>query len=45
MTPLYRFGEGTVADDQVLISEEAISVPGYGKPVPLLGKNPYEDMV
>lgn len=45
MTPLYRFGEGTVADDQVLISEEAISVPGYGKPVPLLGMNPYEDMV
>lgn len=45
LAPLYRFGEGAVDDDQVLISEHAISVPGYGKAVPLVGANPYDDMV
>jgi acetoacetyl-[acyl-carrier protein] synthase len=45
MTPIYRFGEGVVSDEQVLISEHAISMPGYGKTVPLSIENPYSDMV
>ncbi len=45
LTPIYRFGEGVISDDQVLISEDAISVPGYGKAVPLTTKNRYGDMV
>ena len=45
LTPIYRFGEGVVSDEQVLISDQAISVPGYGKTVPLTSKNPYSDMV
>ncbi|RLA42528.1 MAG: beta-ketoacyl synthase [Gammaproteobacteria bacterium] len=45
LTPLYRFGEGVISDEEVLVSEQAISVPGYGKPVPLQTENPYSDMV
>jgi hypothetical protein len=28
-----------------LISDQAISLPGYGKPVPLVEENPYDDML
>jgi len=45
LAPIYRFGEGVITDDEVLISDEAISLPGYGKPVPLTGENPYDDML
>ncbi|OUS13967.1 beta-ketoacyl synthase [Gammaproteobacteria bacterium 53_120_T64] len=45
LAPIYRFGEGVIADEEVLISDQAISLPGYGKPVPLKGKNPYDDML
>ncbi len=45
LTPLYRFGEGAISDEEVLISEQSITVPGYGKPVPLIRRNRYEDMV
>ncbi len=45
LTPIYRFGEGAISDEEVLISDQAISVPGYGKPVPLIRDNPYSDMV
>jgi len=42
--PIYRFGEGVIADDEVLITEKSIAVPGFGKAVPLPSSNPYEDM-
>lgn len=45
LAPIYRFGEGVIGDDEVLISDQAISLPGYGKPVPLAGENPYDDML
>jgi len=45
LAPIYRFGEGVIGDDEVLISDQAISLPGYGKPVPLTGENPYDDML
>ncbi len=45
LAPIYRFGEGVISDDEVLISDQAISLPGYGKAVPLVNKNPYDDMV
>lgn len=45
LAPIYRFGEGVIGDDEVLITDQAITLPGYGKPVPLVGENPYEDMV
>ncbi len=43
--PIYRFGEGAIPDDQVLISDDSISVPGFGKAITLPSDNPYEDMV
>ena len=45
LSPIYRFGEGVISDDEVGISSEEITLPGYGKAVPLKGKNRYEDMV
>ncbi|OUS10976.1 beta-ketoacyl synthase [Gammaproteobacteria bacterium 54_18_T64] len=45
LAPIYRFGEGVIGDDEVEISDRAISLPGYGKPVPLTGENPYDDML
>lgn len=45
LAPIYRFGEGVIGDDEVLLSDQAISLPGYGKAVPLTGENPYDDML
>lgn len=45
LTPIYRFGEGVIGDDEVLISDSALSVPGFGKAVAYDARNPYEDML
>lgn len=45
LTPIYRFGEGAIDDQAVGISESEITIPGYGKAVPLNSANPYSDMV
>ena len=45
LAPIYRFGEGGIEDQAVGISESEITIPGYGKTVPLSGPNPYGDMV
>ncbi len=45
LAPIYRFGEGMIGDDEVVISDQAISLPGYGKAVPLVEENPYDDMI
>ncbi len=45
LAPIYRFGEGSIDDQAVGISESEITIPGYGKAVPLNGANPYSDMV
>ena len=42
--PIYRFGEGAIPDEEILISDESIAVPGFGKAIPLSRENPYEDM-
>lgn len=42
--PIYRFGEDTIPDEEVLISEDSITVPGFGKAIPLSKENPYQDM-
>lgn len=44
LTPIYRFGEGVIEDNDVLISDRSISVPGYRQAVPLTPENPYGDM-
>ena len=45
LAPIYRFGEGGIEDQAVGIDKSEITIPGYGKPVPLSGPNPYDDMV
>ena len=42
--PIYRFGEGAIPDEEILISDESIAVPGFGKAIPLSRENPFEDM-
>ncbi len=41
---IYRFGEGMIAEEQLQISEDALTVPGYAHPVKLHYHNPYKDM-
>jgi len=43
--PIYRFGEGTIEDDDVQITSAAIRVPGFGLPISLDVENPYADMI
>ncbi len=45
LTPIYRFGEGVIEDAEVLISDSALSVPGFGKAVAYDTRNPYADML
>ena len=39
--PIYRFGDGVIEGDELEISSDSISVPGYMKDVDLEVKNPY----
>ena len=45
MAPIYKFGEGVLAGEDLSISNAAIHLPGFGLPVRLDLPNPYEDMV
>lgn len=45
MAPIYKFGEGVLAGEDLSISTAAIHLPGFGLPVRLDLPNPYEDMV
>ena len=41
---IYRFGDGMVDDDELLISASQVAVPGYGKAIDLQIENPFPDM-
>ena len=45
LSPIYRFGEGVLAGEDLSISTAAIHLPGFGLPVSLDLPNPYMDMV
>ena len=45
MAPIYKFGEGVLAGEDLSISKAAIHLPGFGLPVRLDLPNPYQDMV
>ena len=45
LPPIYRFGEGVLAGEDLSISTAAIHLPGFGLPVSLELPNPYKDMV
>lgn len=42
--PIYNFGVGVLEGDDISISENEISIPGFGNSVNLDLENPYEDM-
>ena len=41
---IYRFGDGMLDDNQLDISASQISIPGFGRAIPLDEPNPYGDM-
>jgi acetoacetyl-[acyl-carrier protein] synthase len=42
---IYRFGDGTLTDDDVSLTDEDISVTGFANKIVLPTKNPFGDMV
>jgi acetoacetyl-[acyl-carrier protein] synthase len=42
---IYRFGDGTLMDDDLSITDEDISVTGFTNKIVLSAKNPFADMV
>ena len=42
---IYRFGEETFADEELNITPDGLSVPGFGKSIPLDMENPFGDMI
>ncbi|TWX71646.1 beta-ketoacyl synthase [Colwellia sp. C1TZA3] len=42
---IYRFGDGTLMDDDLSITDEDISVSGFTNKIVLPAKNPFADMV
>ena len=45
LAPIYKFGEGVLAGEDLSISTAEIRLPGFGLPVSLDLPNPYADMV
>lgn len=41
---IYRFGDGALEDEELLISSSEVVVPGYGKAIRLDMENPFPDM-
>ena len=44
MAPIYRFGDGVLEGSDMGLSADELSVPGYGKSIPLRVPNPFADM-
>ena len=44
MAPIYRFGDGVLEGGDMGLSADELSVPGYGKSIPLRVPNPFADM-
>jgi acetoacetyl-[acyl-carrier protein] synthase len=42
---IYRFGDGTLMDDDLTMTDEDISVSGFTNKIVLPAKNPFADMV
>jgi acetoacetyl-[acyl-carrier protein] synthase len=42
---IYRFGDGTLMDDDVTLTNADISVTGFSNKIVLPAKNPFADMV
>jgi acetoacetyl-[acyl-carrier protein] synthase len=44
VSPIYRFGEGVLDGEDLKISQSALGVPGFAKPISLDLENPFSDM-
>ncbi len=44
VSPIYRFGEGVLDGNDLTMSADAISVPGFAQPIRLDADNPFDDM-
>lgn len=42
--PIYRFGEGMIADEDIKIDRETLTIHGLDNPIELPTENPYSDM-
>ncbi len=45
MLPIYRFGEGVLGGEDIVVSESEVRIPGYAQAIPLDVENPFEDMM
>ncbi|TMO80183.1 hypothetical protein CWC12_20300 [Pseudoalteromonas ruthenica] len=41
---IYRFGDGLIDENDIEISEDSMTIPGFDKKVLLSKSNPYQDM-
>lgn len=42
--PIYRFGEGMIADEDIRIDRETLTISGLGNSIDLPSENPFSDM-
>ena len=42
--PIYKFGEGVLAGDEITFDTHTMSIPGFGQSIDLDLPNPYQDM-
>lgn len=45
MPSIYQFGEGVLGGDDIAITEESVTLPGFDLPVSLDAQNPFTDML
>ena len=45
MLPIYRFGEGVLGGEDIMVSASEVRIPGYAQAIPLDVENPFEDMM
>ena len=44
IAPIYRFGEGVLEGEDLTITDQEITVPGFAQKIVLSEDNPFEDM-
>ena len=44
IAPIYQFGEGVLEGDDLTITDQEITVPGFAQKIVLAEANPFEDM-
>ena len=42
---IYKFGEGLIDENEIIITESEMTLPGFANPIELSQENPIKDMV